>query len=240
MAHVVHRAKERGGGEHGWLSTRFSFSFAHWYDPERMGFGTLRVINDDTIAPDSGFGPHQHDNMEIITLVMEGAVTHEDSMGNRYAVPAGDVQVMSAGTGVTHAEYNRSKDATLKLFQIWILPRERNIVPRYDQKSFGTTWKKNTLELLVSPDGREGSLMIHQDAFVSRGALEEGQSLDYTVRVPQNGLYILVVSGSVEIEGEALSDRDAIGIEKSETVSIQALSDATFLVFEVPKTGWDF
>ncbi len=239
MPYTVYKAEERGRAEHGWLHSKFSFSFAEWYDPERMGFGALRVINDDVIDADSGFDLHPHNNMEIITIVTEGAVTHGDSMGNQEVVPAGDVQVMSAGTGVVHSEHNNSLDETLKLFQIWILPKSRNIEPRYGQKSFGTQWKRDALDLLVSPDGRDESLSIHQDAFVLRGALEKGQSQTYKLYdAEKNGVYVFVVDGSITIDGNTLTERDALGTDKAMTLDIVIVAneDSRYLIFEVPMT----
>lgn len=234
MKTVIHRNKERGVGEHGWLHTRFSFSFAHWYNPERMGFGALRVLNDDIIDADSGFDTHPHANMEIITIVTKGAVTHGDSMGHSFDVPAGDVQVMSAGTGVLHSEQNNSLHESLELFQIWIEPGERNITPRYDQKSFGLELKRNEFELLVSSDGRNDSLQINQDAFVYRGVIDEGKSVSYTLNNKENGVYIFIVKGSVVIGESDLDTRDAIGVWDVENVDILAKSEAEVLIFEVP------
>lgn len=235
MEHVIHQAKDRGVAEHGWLHTRFSFSFAHWYDPERMGFGALRVINDDALDPESGFDLHPHDNMEIITIVTEGTITHGDSMGNKTQVPAGDVQVMSAGTGVVHSEHNFSSDQDLRLFQIWIIPKTRGIAPKYGQKSFGTEWTADILQLLVSPDGREDSLAIHQDAFVYRGHLTSGKTTDYSLKnASRNGIYILVIEGGLDIHGHKLGKRDAIGLWDTDTIRIQADRDCTYLLFEVP------
>ena len=236
MNSIAHLADDRGQAEHGWLHTRFSFSFADWYDPSRMGFGVLRVINDDVIDPDSGFDLHPHNNMEIITIVMEGVITHGDSMGNTAEVVAGDVQVMSAGTGVVHSEHNNSLTETLKLFQIWILPNKRNVIPRYDQKSFGTDCQINTLQLLVSPDGRDNSLMIHQDAFVLRGQLSATKTQTYTLKnSSQNGVYLFVIEGTIAIDTHTLNTRDAIAIEDAAAeISFVAHSDATYLLFEVP------
>ncbi|MDD5083384.1 MAG: pirin family protein [Candidatus Moranbacteria bacterium] len=235
MEYILHKAENRGRAEHSWLHTRFSFSFAEWYDPDRMGFGTLRVINDDVIDPDSGFDLHPHSNMEIITIVMEGAVTHGDSMGNQEVVPAGDVQVMSAGTGVVHSERNTSLDETLKLFQIWIHPKVRNVVPRYGQKSFGVDWKPNVLRLLVSPDGREDSLSIHQDAFISKGSLEAEQTHIYMLRdARKNGVYVFVVDGSVTVNDHHLTKRDALGITGADVIAFVADQHSRYLVFEVP------
>ena len=233
--YMLHKASERGVAEHGWLHSRFSFSFANWYNPSKMGFGVLRVINDDVIDADSGFDLHPHDNMEIVTIVMEGAVTHGDSMGNEGRVSVGEVQVMSAGTGVVHSEHNNALEDELKLFQIWILPKERGIEPRYDQKSFGATWKQNALQLLVSPDGRNDSLFIHQDSFVYRGALLDGKTQEYQLNdAAKNGVYLLVIDGSMKVDGHILNTRDAIGVSEADSITIVANADARFLLFEVP------
>lgn len=228
----LHRAHDRGKGEYGWLSTRYSFSFANWYDPSRMGFGKLRVINDDVVAPAHGFDLHRHQDMEIITIVTKGAVTHEDSMGNKGAVPAGDVQVMSAGTGVTHAEYNDSKTEALELFQIWIESDAEGHAPRYDQKSFGPDAPE--MLLLVSPDGRDGSLMIHQDAFLWRGTLARGATLPYTLRDPAHGVYLFVIGGTIEAADAKLGARDALGVTGTETVTLASHDESSFLLIEVP------
>jgi len=232
MKTVLHKASERGVAEHGWLHSRFSFSFADWYEPSRMGFGVLRVINDDVIDPHSGFDRHTHKDMEIITIVTEGAVTHGDSMGNTFSVPVGDVQVMSAGTGVVHSEHNR-EDSTLKLFQIWISPRAGGLTPRYDQRSFGSV-EKNKIELLVSGNEADDVLLINQDAYVSRAVLDEGIEVEYALKRPENGIYIFVVSGSVNVAGHGLSDRDALGIVNAKEILISATTPAEILIFEVP------
>jgi redox-sensitive bicupin YhaK (pirin superfamily) len=235
MKYTLHKAEERGKAEHGWLHSRFSFSFAEWYDPMRMGFGVLRVINDDVIDPDSGFDLHPHNNMEIITIVLEGTVTHGDSMGNQGTIPAGDVQVMTAGTGVVHSEHNNSLNETLKLFQIWILPKGHGIIPRYGQKSFGTQWQPHAVQLLVSPDGRDNSLSIYQDAFISRGALDKGQTQIYTPYTPMgNGIYVLVVDGSITIDKHVLKERDALGVEEAAVINIIANKNSHYLILEVP------
>lgn len=236
MKTILHKASERGVAEHGWLHSRFSFSFADWYEPTRMGFGALRVINDDIIDPHSGFDRHPHANMEIITIVTEGVVTHGDSMGSNYNVPAGDVQVMSAGTGVIHSEHN-NEDSTLKLFQIWITPRTRGGTPRYEQKSFNTQ-EKNEIELLVSGNEAEevdnGALLINQDAYVSRAVLEAGREVGYALKRPGNGIYIFVVKGSVRAADTDLSERDALGILDVKEISISSTTPAELLIFEVP------
>lgn len=233
MQTVIHRAEDRGVGDHGWLHTRFSFSFAGWYDPHRMGFGALRVINDDVIDPHSGFGKHPHANMEIITIVREGTVSHEDSMGNAYDVPAGDIQVMSAGTGVVHAEFNKG-DVPLKLFQIWIEPRSRNITPRYDQKSFGLKGSAHTFELLVSGDGNPHVLHVNQDVYISRAYLVKDEELVYQCKNTNNGVYVFVVTGSVRSGGDILDTRDAMGCVGVDHVALSGITDTEVLVFEVP------
>lgn len=232
MKTILHKAESRGVAEHGWLHSRFSFSFADWYEPSRMGFGVLRVINDDVIDPHSGFDKHPHKDMEIITIVNEGAVTHGDSMGNTFSVPAGDVQVMSAGTGVVHSEHNM-EDSTLKLFQIWISPRTRGLTPRYDQRSFGSA-EKNKIELLVSGNEADDVLLINQDAYISRLVLDEGNRVEYTQKHPIKGIYIFVVKGSIKVGGYELVERDALGIVDAEEISISAISPAEVLIFDVP------
>ncbi len=233
MHTIIHRAGERGIAEHGWLHTRFSFSFADWYEPTRMGFGALRVINDDIIDPHSGFGKHPHANMEIITIVMQGEISHEDSMGNKYKVPAGDIQVMSAGTGVVHAEFNKG-DERLALFQIWILPKKHNIEPRYDQKSFGDIKTNNEFQLLVSNEENSDALYINQDAYISRARIEKGKAIDYILKNKNHGVYILVVDGEIKVSDAELQTRDAIGVWGTDKVAIVGLKESNILVFEVP------
>lgn len=225
----LHPASERGISNHGWLTSRFSFSFADWYNPARMGFRALRVLNDDHIAPSSGFGMHPHRDMEIITIVTKGAVTHEDSMGNHGAVQAGEVQVMSAGMGVVHGERNDSRTEPLELFQLWIMTRTPGIVPRYDQRAFASG-----APLLVSPDGREGSLSIMQDAFITRRSVGAGETLTYPLYDAKNGVYVFVISGGITIDNLTLGARDAVGIEDAESIELRATDNTTILLVEVP------
>lgn len=232
MKTILHKAEDRGIAEHEWLHSRFSFSFADWFEPSRMGFGVLRVINDDIIDPHSGFDRHPHKDMEIITIVMEGSVTHGDSMGNKYSVPAGDVQVMSAGTGVVHSEQN-NEDSTLKLFQIWILPRTKGGSPRYKQRSFGEA-KLNQFELLVSGNRDDDALYINQDMYMSRITLEAGKEVEYVLKRPQNGIYLFVVKGSTNVADHNLLDRDALGVWDTKTVLISANEQSELIIFEVP------
>lgn len=234
MKKMLHRAQERGVGEYGWLHARYSFSFASWYDPSRMGFGALRVINDDSVEPGAGFPQHGHRDMEIITIVTEGAVAHEDSMGNKYVVPAGDVQVMSAGAGVVHAEMNASDTEPLALFQVWIEPHSRGLAASYAQKAFGLSDATEGLELLVSPAGRAGTLAINQDAWISYGVWGAGARYEYRLRSSTHGLYVLVVEGEVAVAGEVLRRRDAVGIEEAESVVLVAQKPSKTLLFEVP------
>ena len=238
MKKQIHRATDRGSAEHGWLHTKYSFSFADWYEPSRMGFGALRVINDDIIDPASGFGAHTHHDMEIITIVLKGTVTHKDSMGNIGTVPAGDVQVMSAGSGVTHSEYNDSTTEPLALFQIWIESSSRGITPRYGQKSFRNQAQKNVLQSLVVSDEDASTsdvLTIHQDASISRAVIESGNSIDYSLRSPQHGVYVFVVEGEVEIDGTLFGRRDAVGIFDTSEILISTKTGAEILLIDVPR-----
>jgi redox-sensitive bicupin YhaK (pirin superfamily) len=235
MQSVFHGAKERGYAKHGWLTTHHSFSFASYYDPEKMGFGALRVINDDEIAPGAGFGEHPHDNMEIITIPLTGALKHEDSMGNAAVVTAGEVQVMSAGTGVFHAEYNASSTDPLTLFQIWILTHVRNVAPRYDQKRFDPEKFRNTFFQVVGNMGTEGGLGIYQDARIFLSRLDPGKKLEYTLKSEKHGVYFLVIEGKGVVGGKTLSQRDALGVWETEKVEVEALEEAVFLLaIEVP------
>lgn len=233
MEMILHKNSERGEGNHGWLKTRYSFSFAEWYNPDRMGFGVLRVLNDDEITGGAGFPKHHHANMEIITIVTAGAVAHVDSVGNRGVVGVGDVQVMSAGEGVYHSEVNASKDEPLTLFQIWIFPNKQNVPARYDQKHFGEQ-KKNTLELLVGGENTGAPLFIHQDAFIYRGAISKNKKINHTLSSNTNGVYIFVIEGEIVINDILITSRDALGISETDSISIEAQKDTTFLLFEVP------
>lgn len=229
MKTVLHKANTRGEGEYDWLSTRYSFSFADWFEPSRMGFGALRVLNDDRIAPANGFGTHSHQDMEIITIVMKGTVTHKDSMGNIGTVPAGDVQVMSAGTGVAHSEYNDSTEEPLELFQIWIEPKDYELKPRYSQASFDFNNLTSGSIQLVGKD----ALMINQDAGISFAAVEKGQSLSYSI-MEGNGLYVFVIEGEVTVADSDLKARDALGVSEVGSVTIASPSKGKLLLIEVP------
>lgn len=229
-------ASERGHADHGWLKANHSFSFAQWYNPERMHFGALRVLNDDTVAPGMGFGTHPHDNMEIITIPLFGAVSHRDSMGNEGTIPAGEVQVMSAGTGVTHSEFNRNQNAELKLFQIWIIPNERNVTPRYDQFKIDPFSHQNRFAQLISPNKDGEGIWIHQDAYIHMATLEEGKTLEYQSKGENHGLFVMNIHGLISSEGYELSDRDALTAVGTGGLTFEAQQTSKFIVIEVPMT----
>ncbi len=234
MKKVLHPANERGYNDIGWLKANFSFSFAGYYDPAKVHFGALRVLNDDYIAPAMGFGLHPHDNMEIITIVSKGALEHKDSMGNAGIIKAGEVQIMSAGTGIRHSEYNPSKTEETNSFQIWIFPKEEDIEPRYDQKSFTGAMVQNQLTTLIDAKKSTDTLWINQDARLSMGNFEAGKQVGYKIAYPGNGAYVFIIDGSVEIDGTTLNKRDAIGISATENFNITTQTEATILIIEVP------
>ena len=232
---IVHRADTRGIADHGWLKAKHSFSFANYYDPQRIHFGVLRVLNDDTVAPGMGFGKHPHDNMEIITIPLEGAIEHKDSMGNHGIIKYGDVQVMSAGTGIQHSEFNASQTEPLKLFQIWLFPDKKNVQPRYDQVTLNVDDRKNKLQQILSPEKENNGLWIHQDAWFSMGNLDKDIVIDYTVKKKGNGVYLLVVKGEVTVNDEKLGERDAIGVWETETINIKSGTPGTeILLMDIP------
>lgn len=232
---ILHRAAERGHADHGWLDTWHSFSFADWYDPQRVHFGALRVLNDDTVAPGMGFGTHPHDNMEIISLVTEGSLKHKDSMGHEGVIQAGDVQVMSAGTGVLHSEFNPDAGRRSKFFQIWIFPRKRNATPRYQQISLDPRDRENRFQQIVSPDPHDAGTWIGQDAWLHLGRFDAGRQVGHPIKMRGHGVYAMVVSGSALIAGRELQERDAIGVEGAEQLPITAGKEgAEVLLIEVP------
>lgn len=230
------RKEQRGRVSIGWLNANHYFSFGTYYNPDRMGFGKLKVINDDSIDPASGFDTHPHRNMEIITIPLEGVVSHKDSMGHSGEIKKGEVQVMSAGRGVRHSEHNASQDEVLKLFQIWIEPNEVNVEPRYDQKTFSYQDSKDQWTQLISPMGalEESGIKIYQDAYINISPLSEGKTISYKVKGENQGLYILVSEGEVKIEGELLKTRDAMSITDTSEIKIEAQYDSEILVLEVP------
>jgi redox-sensitive bicupin YhaK (pirin superfamily) len=234
MKTILHKADERGHADHGWLNAHHSFSFASWYDPSRVHFGMLRVLNDDIVAPGEGFGMHPHNDMEIITIILQGALEHKDNMGNGSVIRPGDVQVMSAGTGVMHSEFNPSPDEQVNLFQLWIFPKEKNIKPRYDQKTFSVAERKNKIQMVASGFKSNGELYIHQDAALSLADTDSGKNISYTMKRKGNGVYVLVIDGKVEISGNVLTKRDAIGAWDTEQIDIKPLNDSKLLFVEVP------
>src|SRR5450755_2927430 len=237
MNTILYPAKERGQVNLGWLESFHSFSFGQFHDPEKVHFGALRVVNDDMIAGGGGFGTHPHDNMEIVTIPLEGNLAHKDSTGNEGIIRKGDVQIMSAGTGIRHSEYNASKTEKAKLLQIWVFPKLKNIVPLYGQKTFSLNDRKNKWQVVVSPDMAEQALNINQDARFSLVDLEAGKSIGYQMKWKNSGLYLFVIEGAIKTNDQALSNRDALGITETDQVKIEAISDAQLLAIEVPLLG---
>lgn len=231
---VIHRANTRGNANHGWLNAWHSFSFANWYNPERVHFGALRVLNDDTIAAGMGFGTHPHDNMEIITIPLEGDLAHKDSMGNAATIKTGDVQVMSAGTGIRHSEFNPNADQQTKLFQIWLFPNKENVTPRYQQITLDQSLQKNNFAQILSPNPEDEGVWIHQDAWFYLSDFDQDFSKKLDLKKEGNGFYIMTIEGEIEVNGENLSKRDAIGFWNTTTLEIKATTTAKFLVMEIP------
>jgi redox-sensitive bicupin YhaK (pirin superfamily) len=232
---ILHTSDSRGYANHGWLESRFSFSFAGYYNPERMHFGALRVLNDDIIEGGSGFGMHPHDNMEIISIPIEGALEHKDTMGNASVIQDTEVQVMSAGTGVYHSEFNALKDKKSKFLQIWVFPKFKNVSPRYGQMKFDVKGRKNKFQLIVSPDtNAKDHLWIHQDAWFHLFEPDKGIEETYTFKGANNGLYLFLMEGKVQINEQVLNKRDACGIQTTEDVKIKALENSKLLLIEVP------
>ena len=232
MKTVIYPSAQRGRANYGWLNARYSFSFASYYNPENIHFGVLRVLNDDIIQPGMGFDTHPHDNMEIITIPLHGSLKHEDSMGHQSVITTGEVQVMSAGTGIRHSEFNASEVEPLNLFQIWIFPYRQDLKPRYDQKRFEIN--SGNPVLLVSSDGRNDSLGINQNAFISRVGLDAGTTFNYNLYSEQNGLFIMLIEGKATIANETLSKRDAITIKEANKIAIDATENTDLLILEVP------
>ena len=231
---VLHKADTRGNANHGWLNAYHSFSFGSWYNPDRVQFGTLRVLNDDTVAGGMGFGTHPHDNMEIITIPLEGDLAHKDSMGNTEVIRNGDIQVMSAGTGVEHSEFNPNEDKQTKLLQIWVFPNKRNVEPRYQQITLNPEDRNNKLQQILSPNHDDDGVWIHQDAWFHLGKFEAGKTIIYHIKKEGNGLYFFNLKGEVAVNGQELSDRDALGITNFKTVEIKSNTNAEFLLLEIP------
>ncbi len=235
MKTILHKAITRGHAAHGWLDSWHTFSFANYHEPTRMHFGMLRVLNDDTVAPGMGFGKHSHDNMEIISIPLEGDLEHGDNIGNTTIIKQGDVQIMSAGTGVVHSEKNKNHDKPVKFLQIWVFPKSQNIQPRYDQKTFSDVEKNNKLLTVVSPLGtNDGGVQINQEAWLSLGKLQKDATVNYTLNIDGNGVYAFILNGDVSINEVSLNRRDGLGITGEKNLSIKADSDAEILLMEVP------
>ncbi len=235
---VLHKANTRGHANHGWLDSYHTFSFANYYNPERMHFGVLRVLNDDRVEAGMGFGTHPHDNMEIISIPLEGDIEHKDSMGNIAVIKKGDIQVMSAGTGIQHSEYNRNKDRLTKFLQIWVIPNKKNVTPRYDQITLDAKDRHNKLQQIVSPNADDAGVWIQQDAWFSMGTFDKSFSTTYEIKKKGNGVYAFVLKGDISIDGQSLNERDGLGIWDTDKINITANSpDAELLLMDVPMTA---
>ncbi len=234
MKYKLYPASERGHADFGWLNAHHSFSFGQWYDPEKIHFGALRVLNDDIVKGGGGFPTHPHDNMEIVTIPLTGALAHKDSTGGNGIIKAGDIQVMSAGTGVRHSEFNASENDEVNLLQIWVFPKKKNIAPRYDQKTFDLNDRKNKWQVVVSPDEKDNGMWINQDARFALTRIDAGGLLTYNIKFPANAVYFFIIEGAVEIEGNKLERRDAIGISDSNDIAVKAAENAEILAIEIP------
>jgi redox-sensitive bicupin YhaK (pirin superfamily) len=233
MNKVIYKANERGAANHGWLNAKHTFSFAGYYDPEKIHFGALRVLNDDTVAPHMGFNTHPHDNMEIITIPLQGEITHKDSMGNEGTITAGEIQVMSAGTGIQHSEMNKSNEE-LKLFQIWIIPNKQNVEPRYAQIKIDQGGMRNEFQQLVSPSQEDAGVWIHQDAWIHMIEMDAFSEQEYKLNKKGNGIFVMNIEGELSVANENLLSRDAVGVTDTESVNLIAIENSKALIIEVP------
>ena len=234
MKTLLHKAATRGHANHGWLNTHHTFSFANYYNPERVHFGVLRVLNDDWIAGGEGFGEHPHDNMEIITIPLKGAVEHKDNMGNKGIINAGEIQVMSAGTGIFHSEFNPLKDTALELLQIWVFPDKKNVTPRYDQQSLADLEKSNEFYQILSPNPDDQGVWIHQQAWFNLGNFSAGWEGSYKLNNSKSGVYIFVIEGEASVAETTFYRRDGLGIWETEEIQISIKQDSIILIMEVP------
>ena len=231
---VLHRANTRGHANHGWLDTYHTFSFSSYYNPDRMNFGALRVLNDDTVAAGMGFGTHPHNNMEIISIPLKGDLEHKDSMGNVAVIRQNDIQILNAGTGITHSEYNKNKDSQVNFLQIWVMPKEENIKPRYDQITLKPEERNNQFQQIVSPSHDDAGVWINQDAWFNLGNFDPGTKVSYKIKKKGNGVYVFVLEGSITVNGETLNKRDGIGVWDTEKIDIANNSATQLLVMDVP------
>ena len=234
MNTVIHKADTRGHANHGWLDSHHTFSFASYYNPERMHFGVLRVLNDDIVSAGKGFSTHPHDNMEIISIPLEGDLEHKDSMGNVTIIKEGDLQVMSAGTGVYHSEYNKNTDKEVRFLQIWIFPNKKNVEPRYDQISIKEIAKRNEFYQVLSPNPDDAGVWVHQDAWFHLGGFDKDMHSKYQLKKEDNGIYAFVLDGEVEINGEKLAKRDGYGVWNASEINLKSISNSNVLLMEVP------
>ncbi|MDR9397877.1 pirin family protein [Salibacter sp.] len=240
MKKILYPSSSRGHANHGWLNTHHSFSFANWFNPDQMHFGALRVLNDDEIAGGMGFGTHPHKDMEIVTIPLEGDLEHKDSMGNSSVIKAADVQVISAGTGIEHSEFNHNKDEVCKLLQIWVFPRKKHVEPRYDQITLDQSKMKNQFSQIVSPNENDEGVWVHQNTWFHLAELDEGKSLDYKIkRGANNGVYFFLLEGSAKVSDETLNKRDAVGIWDTESIQVKATEKSKLLAIEVPMENWE-
>jgi redox-sensitive bicupin YhaK (pirin superfamily) len=236
MKTILHKSDTRGLANHGWLKSYHTFSFGSYQNPERMNFGMLRVLNDDIVQPKMGFGTHPHQDMEIISIPLNGALSHKDNMGNKRAIEVGEIQVMSAGTGLTHSEFNDSKTDTVNFLQLWIIPEEMNVTPNYEQRAFSSEEKRNQLQTVVAPKDKleDDALPINQQAYIYRTHLDHGKSLSLNTKSAQNGFYVFVVDGGIEVANHTLEKRDAIGVFETKRIDIKSTSDSELIIIEVP------
>lgn len=234
MRTTIHQSNTRGHKSIDWLDSKHTFSFSDYYNPERIHFGALRVLNDDTVAPGEGFGTHPHRDMEIISIPLSGDLAHKDSMGNEKVIHEGEIQAMSAGTGITHSEYNYSNEVPVKFLQIWLIPNKTNLEPRYSQLPIKDLAKPNNFYQVLSPNPNDEGVWIHQDAWFYMADLQKGHSAKYDLKNTANGVYAFVIAGDVEINGQALNERDGLGIEETDAITAIAKTDAKILLMEVP------
>ena len=232
--YIIHKAASRGHANHGWLDSKHTFSFASYFHPERIHFGALRVLNDDSVAPGMGFGTHPHQNMEIISIPLSGSLAHQDSMGNQQIIKAGEIQVMSAGTGIHHSEYNASKTMPVHFLQIWVIPNQMGVKPRYDQIQLDENAAHNSFQQILSPNPTDDGVWIHQNAWFSLGHFEENYQTTYTLHEKENGLYIFVLEGDISVNDQMLNKRDGMGITNVTNIQVKSNSKASVLLMEVP------
>ncbi|MBV8255057.1 MAG: pirin family protein [Chitinophaga sp.] len=234
MKQIIHRAADRGFADHGWLKSHHTFSFANYYNPEMIHFGALRVLNDDWVKGGMGFGSHPHDNMEIVSIVLNGALAHKDNTGRDKVIQTNEIQIMSAGTGMVHSEFNASKTEDVNFLQIWVFPKHRNVHPRYDQLAFDPQDRHNKMQVVISPEQKEGQLWLHQDAWFSLGNFDAGQQFTIAPKQAGIGSYLFLISGEAKVGDDILQAKDAIGISDYQQLEIEVNKSAEFLLIDVP------